>query len=1125
MRQTVGYTVTGMLRRLLPLGFFLSVLCAQLAAQTYYPFDISQDELSGAPDFSRLNHPLTPADRLFVRDGHFFRVGSDLTPNTGDDERVRLYGVNFAFGASFPQGADAVRVARRLRRLGVNLVRLHHMDSWLGDSPTDVNGLLTTAPYPTLNPAAVTRLRGLLDAFSAEGIYVDLNLHVGYEFRPTVDNVPPVSPFPPMSKPLQIFYPRMIELQKDYVRKVVQALGLQNDPVLGVAEIDNETSLIYGYQDTWEDYDQYITGAYRDELRRQWNAFLTAKYGSTERLRTAWGVSQPDGPQLLGNSWILELHDTARAALDQVSTPGTVKVSIYATGGWIIVKNVGFSIDMEHSYVADVELRADLPAGTSKQLSWIIMRDGSPWDGEASINVQVTNQWQKFRLAVLPKFPIDGNGRFHLQMETVGATSYIRNWSFRVAGPRGLNPDESLESGNVELAARGDISTSARESDYILFLTDRDRNYLREMLGALRETAGPLVPVTGTQMGYGGLANLDSHQDLNYQDNHFYVDHYGFPNSPWDWQDWTIADDSSLAQDLLVLHGTAATRTKGRPFTVSEYNQPWPNSHSAEMNPTLASFAAFQDWDALLHYNYKGSSAWDTGVPSNFELDGDWTQYPVFAQSAWMFRSGAIQSGAVALDLPVTEVQRLRATAQRYNGDIEGFLTADSGYAHDAAFLHPVRLAPDSSKPLPDAAKSIPPPPYRSETGESTFDKDARRWLIHSPQVAGVIGFLNRDHITAGPLEVELASTTRGFATILLTSLDGKPITESASLLLSTPAQALRTQPGSSPARPQLLVHYGSTNLWTLEKDSSGRPSGNVSIGQKPMWMERVESTVTLQTNATSIDVFPLDGAGRRLSPLPPQDVLSVAGGFRIHIQAAGQTYSLWYEIAALGIPDSTPSTVSSASYAAGPQARESIVSTFNAGLASAVTVRDINGTERNAPVFYASASQVNYQIPPGTVPGPAVVTFTTSGDTKVRSTVSIVDTAPGIYQLSADGLAAAGAVRVATDGKQSPVDVFAADPSTGALSAVPIDLGPESDRVYLILYATGIRFRSSLSALQAVIGGVNAPVIFAGAQGGYVGLDQVNVLIPRSLAGRGDATVQLTVDGKPSNSVRIRIR
>src|SRR5579871_2585564 len=88
-------------------------------SQQFFPFAFDQDHLAGAPDLSSLNHPITAADQLKVCGDHFCRAS--------DGARVRLFGVNLAFGASFPQEADAPKIAKRLRRLGVNLVRLHHM--------------------------------------------------------------------------------------------------------------------------------------------------------------------------------------------------------------------------------------------------------------------------------------------------------------------------------------------------------------------------------------------------------------------------------------------------------------------------------------------------------------------------------------------------------------------------------------------------------------------------------------------------------------------------------------------------------------------------------------------------------------------------------------------------------------------------------------------------------------------------------------------------------------------------------------------------------------------------------------------------------------------------------------
>jgi uncharacterized protein (TIGR03437 family) len=78
---------------------------------------------------------------------------------------------------------------------------------------------------------------------------------------------------------------------------------------------------------------------------------------------------------------------------------------------------------------------------------------------------------------------------------------------------------------------------------------------------------------------------------------------------------------------------------------------------------------------------------------------------------------------------------------------------------------------------------------------------------------------------------------------------------------------------------------------------------------------------------------------------------------------------------------------------------------------------------------------------------------------------------------------------------------------------------------VILVLFGTGIRFVSALEQVTATIGGENAEVLYAGLQGDFAGLDQVNVRLPRSLATRGEVNVVLSVEGKIANTVTVNIQ
>lgn len=240
--------------------------------------------------------------------------------------------------------------------------------------------------------------------------------------------------------------------------------------------------------------------------------------------------------------------------------------------------------------------------------------------------------------------------------------------------------------------------------------------------------------------------------------------------------------------------------------------------------------------------------------------------------------------------------------------------------------------------------------------------------------------------------------------------------------------------------------------------------------------------------------------------------------------------------------------TVSAASFLGASLTSESIVAAFGTGLATGVEianslplpttllgttvkVRDSAGTERAAPLFFVAPTQINYLIPPNTATGAATVTVTSGDGIVSMGTVNIIAAAPGLFAANANGqgVAAANVLRLKADGSQSFEPVATFDSARNQFVSVPIDLGPElgnsSDQLFLILFGTGLRFRSTLSAVVCTIGGANAEVFYAGAQGVFVGLDQLNVRLPRSLKGRGEVDIVLLVDGKAANTVRVNIK
>ena len=86
------------------------------------------------------------------------------------------------------------------------------------------------------------------------------------------------------------------------------------------------------------------------------------------------------------------------------------------------------------------------------------------------------------------------------------------------------------------------------------------------------------------------------------------------------------------------------------------------------------------------------------------------------------------------------------------------------------------------------------------------------------------------------------------------------------------------------------------------------------------------------------------------------------------------------------------------------------------------------------------------------------------------------------------------------------------------------MDLGAATDTLIVEFFGTGIAGFSSLNNVVAQVNGVPAQVQFAGATQS-AGLDQVNVVIPASLAGAGEVPVILMVDGQTANVVTVNLR
>ena len=234
------------------------------------------------------------------------------------------------------------------------------------------------------------------------------------------------------------------------------------------------------------------------------------------------------------------------------------------------------------------------------------------------------------------------------------------------------------------------------------------------------------------------------------------------------------------------------------------------------------------------------------------------------------------------------------------------------------------------------------------------------------------------------------------------------------------------------------------------------------------------------------------------------------------------------------GLQQTPVVTVSAASYEAAAIAPDSIVAAFGTQLATQTVVAtalplptELGGTTvevngRRAGLFFVSPFQVNYLVPAETEIGNTTVVVRSGNGTISNGTLQVRDVAPAIFTANSDGqgVPAAFLLRV-KDASQQAEEVAQCAGSPRVCTARAFDLGPESERVFLILFLSGIRRAPDPNGdgnlnenVHVVIGGNEIIPAYAGPQGTFVGLNQINVEIPRSLIGRGRVNVSVAGNG-----------
>jgi uncharacterized protein (TIGR03437 family) len=238
------------------------------------------------------------------------------------------------------------------------------------------------------------------------------------------------------------------------------------------------------------------------------------------------------------------------------------------------------------------------------------------------------------------------------------------------------------------------------------------------------------------------------------------------------------------------------------------------------------------------------------------------------------------------------------------------------------------------------------------------------------------------------------------------------------------------------------------------------------------------------------------------------------------------------YERRANGQSGGTVTTVSAASFAANAAvAADSIVSAFGKNLATrteaasrqplpttlAGTQVKVNG--QAAALFFVSPEQVNYLIPADTPVGTVNIEITSGDGTISRGTARIAAAAPALFTANSDGQGALASLLLRVRNGEFLYEPLSKYSETEKKFVTrPIDLSQSGDQLFLVLYLTGAR-QAPLGSLRVNIGGVDYLPSAIAAMPGLTGLDQINIPLPASFAGRGRITLLVKAAGASASN------
>jgi hypothetical protein len=426
-----------------------------------------------------------------------------------------------------------------------------------------------------------------------------------------------------------------------------------------------------------------------------------------------------------------------------------------------------------------------------------------------------------------------------------------------IAGVSDKAPMPLLQgSKNIEDAPKQRFYAESR------FFLDTEKNYFDDMRSYLVDSLGVKAIIISTadhnhvSSGYPLLLATSSFPTT---DGHTYWQH------PWEMKVKAPMVNDPFESMVVELSRTAVA---GKPYTVSEVNDPFPNPWASEGIPILAAYGAFQDWDAIFWYTFepKSSPDWKPYIGDPFDISLDPVKMPQLAAGALMFLRTDVTPAHSTVERSYTRDQVFDSILLPQATDRPYYTP---GFPLAITLEHGSRIGSLDDDPTEHFAMPEVSNPILSDTNQlAWYHSSAMTGMVtvNTPRTQALIGFVSAHDKPLSNLSAEVENR---FCTIVLSSLETAPISHAAKLLLTLGSRVENTGQQWNQMRINLSDWGGSPTL-----------------------IEPVVGKITLRNMAAAkaISAQPLDGSGQ-----PVREAISAiktSGGWMLPV---GTPTTTWY--------------------------------------------------------------------------------------------------------------------------------------------------------------------------------------------------------------------------------------